>query len=73
MDIKKNNSQKLIKTTYENFPLWSSFYLKNLMPDLSSIYYFCRKVDDISDLNKDSAIKELLNLEKSLLNCFKKM
>ena len=72
MDIKKNNSQKLIKTTYENFPLWSSFYLKNLMPDLSSIYYFCRKVDDISDLNKDSAIKELLNLEKSLLNCFKK-
>ena len=42
------------------------------MPDLSSIYYFCRKVDDISDLNKDSAIKELLNLEKSLLNCFKK-
>ena len=49
------------------------FYLKNLMPDLSSIYYFCRKVDDISDLNKDSAIKELLNLEKSLLNCFKKM
>ena len=72
MDIKKNNSQKLIKTTYENFPLWSSFYLKNLMPDLSSIYYFCRKVDDISDLNKDSAIKELLNLEKSLLNCFKR-
>ena len=72
MDIKKNNSQKLIKTTYENFPLWSSFYLKNLMPYLSSIYYFCRKVDDISDLNKDSAIKELLNLEKSLLNCFKK-
>ena len=72
MGIKKNNSQKLIKTTYENFPLWSSFYLKNLMPDLSSIYYFCRKVDDIGDLNKDSAIKELLNLEKSLLNCFKK-
>ena len=72
MNIKKKYSQKLIKTSYENFPLWSSFYLKNLMPDLSSIYYFCRKVDDISDLNKDSAIKELLNLEKSLLNCFKK-
>ena len=72
MDIKKQNSQKLIKTSYENFPLWSSFYLKNLMPDLSSIYYFCRKVDDISDLNKDSAHKELINLEKSLLNCFQK-
>ena len=72
MDIKKQNSQKLIKTSYENFPLWSSFYLKNLMPDLSSIYYFCRKVDDISDLNKDSARKELINLEKSLLNCFQK-
>ena len=72
MDIKKNNSQKLIKTSYENFPLWSSMYLKNLMPYLSSIYYFCRKVDDISDLNKDSARKELLNLENSLLDCFQK-
>ena len=72
MDIKKNNSQKLIKTSYENFPLWSSMYLENLMPYLSSIYYFCRKVDDISDLNKDSARKELLNLENSLLDCFQK-
>ena len=72
MDIEKKYSQKLIKTSYENFPLWSSLYLKNLMPDLSSIYYFCRKVDDISDLNKDSARKELLNLEKSLNDCFQK-
>ena len=72
MNIKKKYSQKLIKTSYENFPLWSSFYLKNLMPDLSSIYYFCRKVDDISDLNKESAREELFNLEKSLLDCFQK-
>ena len=71
MSINKQNNQKLIKTSYENFPLWSSLYLRNLMPDLSSIYYFCRKVDDLSDLKKEHAMDELRNLEISLQDCFK--
>ena len=71
MSINKQNNQKLIKTSYENFPLWSSLYLRNLMPDLSSIYYFCRKVDDLSDLKKEHAMYELGNLEISLQDCFK--
>ena len=71
MSLNKNNNKLLIKNSYENFPLWSSFYLKKLMPDLASIYYFCRKVDDISDLKKDIALKELKKIENSLINCFK--
>ena len=71
MSLNKNNNKLLIKNSYENFPLWSSFYLKKLMPDLASIYYFCRKVDDISDLKKDIALKELKKIENSLIDCFK--
>ena len=71
MISKKNLNKKLIKKTYENFPLWSSLYLRKLMPDLAAIYHFCRIVDDLSDLNKDSALKELRKIEKLIDDCFK--
>ena len=71
MISKKNSNKKLIKKTYENFPLWSSLYLRKLMPDLAAIYHFCRIVDDLSDLNKDSALKELRKIEKLIDDCFK--
>ena len=51
MSINKQNNQKLIKTSYENFPLWSSLYLRNLMPDLSTIYYFYTESMDESNTN----------------------
>ena len=62
---KKFNKSK-ISSTYENFPLWSSIYLKNLMPDLSSLYYFCRTVDDYGDLPSRIANKKLSELEKKV-------
>ena len=69
--MNKNYKKDIIKKPYENFPLWSSFYLKSYMSDLKALYYFCRRVDDISDLDKHSAKKELSKLEKSLNLCFK--
>ena len=71
MISKKTTNKELIKKSYENFPIWSSIYLRKLMPDLASIYYFCRTVDDLSDLKKDIALKELGKIEKSLDNCYK--
>ena len=68
--MKKNLNDELIKNSYENFPLWSSLYLRGIMPDLKSIYFFCRKVDDISDLNKEKALEALEDIENSLLDCF---
>ena len=68
--MKKNLNDELIKNSYENFPLWSSLYLRGIMPDLKSIYFFCRKVDDISDLNKEKALQALEDIENSLLDCF---
>ncbi len=68
--MKKNFNDELIKNSYENFPLWSSLYLRGIMPDLKSIYFFCRKVDDISDLNKEKALEGLEDIENSLLDCF---
>ena len=50
MISKKNSNTELIKKSYENFPLWSSIYLKEFMPHLASIYHFCRTVDNLSDL-----------------------
>ena len=70
MISKKTSDKKLIKNSYENFPLWSSIYLKKLMPDLASIYYFCRIVDDLGDLNKDIALKELDKVEGLLDDCY---
>ena len=70
MISKKTSHKKLIKNSYENFPLWSSIYLKKLMPDLASIYHFCRTVDDLSDLNKDIALKELSKVEEMINNCY---
>ena len=70
MISKKTSDKELIKKSYENFPLWSSIYLKKLMPDLASIYYFCRTVDDLSDLNKDMALKELKKVEELLDDCY---
>ena len=69
--MKNNLNDELIKNSYENFPLWSSLYLRGIMPDLKSIYFFCRKVDDISDLNKEKALIGLENIENSLFDCFK--
>ncbi|MFL2642672.1 MAG: squalene/phytoene synthase family protein [Dehalococcoidia bacterium] len=71
MISKKNSNKKLIKKSYENFPLWSSLYLRKLMPDLASIYHFCRTVDNLSDLKKDTAMKELEKIEGSLNGCYR--
>ena len=71
MISKKPYNKKLIKESYENFPLWSSVYLRNLMPDLASVYHFCRTVDDLSDLNKDIALEELGKIEELLDDCYK--
>ncbi|MBM01418.1 MAG: hypothetical protein CL762_01675 [Chloroflexi bacterium] len=72
MNIQDIINKKKIQQTYENFPLWSSFYLTNLMPHLSAIYYFCRTVDDIGDMKKDIAIKKLGILKDNLDKCFNK-
>ena len=69
-DAEKINKSK-IKNTYENFPLWSSIYLKKIMPDLSSLYHFCRTVDDYSDLPSRVAIKKLSNLESKVEGWYK--
>ena len=71
MISKKNSNTELIKKSYENFPLWSSIYLREFMPYLASIYHFCRTVDNLSDLKKDLALKELRKAEKMLSNCYK--
>ena len=70
MISKKTSDKELIKNSYENFPLWSSIYLKKLMPDLASIYHFCRTVDDLSDLKKDFALKELGKVEDMINDCY---
>ena len=70
MISKKTSDEELIKNSYENFPLWSSIYLKKLMPDLASIYHFCRTVDDLSDLKKDIALKELGKVENMINDCY---
>ena len=70
MIFKKSTKKNLIKNSYENFPLWSSIYLRKFMPDFASIYFFCRTVDDISDLKKDIAILKLKETEKLLLRCY---
>tara|TARA_S200000501_G_scaffold279453_1_gene263487 strand:+ start:1154 stop:2005 length:852 start_codon:yes stop_codon:yes gene_type:complete len=67
----KATNKEFINKTYENFPLWSSIYLRKLMPDLASIYHFCRTVDNLSDLKKDIAFKKLRDAEKSLNSCYK--
>jgi squalene synthase HpnC len=72
MIIQNRNNKRKIQETYENFPLWSSFYLTNLMPDLSAIYHFCRTVDDIGDMKKNIAIKQLKDLKSDLDECFNK-
>tara|TARA_Y100000590_G_scaffold182852_2_gene208348 strand:+ start:19 stop:897 length:879 start_codon:yes stop_codon:yes gene_type:complete len=72
MNIQDKINKRKIQQTYENFPLWSSFYLKNLMPHLSAIYYFCRTVDDIGDMKKNIAVKKLRTLKDDLDKCFKK-
>ena len=59
MNIQNIKNKKKIQSTYENFPLWSSFYLKNLMPHFASIYYFCRTVDDLGDMKRNIAEKKL--------------
>lgn len=71
MISKKDSDAELIKKSYENFPLWSSIYLKEFMPHLASVYHFCRTVDNLSDLKKDLALKELSKVEKALNNCYK--
>ena len=71
MISKKNSDKELIKKSYENFPLWSSIYLKKFMPHLASIYHLCRTVDNLSDLKKDIAFKKLRDAEKSLNSCYK--
>ena len=70
MISKKDSDTELIKKSYENFPLWSSIYLKKFMPHLASIYHFCRTVDNLSDLKKDLALKELSKIENTLNNCY---
>ena len=70
MISKKGSDTELIKKSYENFPLWSSIYLKEFMPHLASIYHFCRTVDNLSDLKKDLAFKELNKIEEALNYCY---
>ena len=70
MISKKGSDTELIKKSYENFPLWSSIYLKKFMPHLASIYHFCRTVDNLSDLKKDLAFKELNKVEEALNYCY---
>ena len=70
MISKKDSDTELIKKSYENFPLWSSIYLKEFMPHLASIYHFCRTVDNLSDLKKDLAFKELNKIEEALNYCY---
>ena len=70
MISKKGSDTELIKKSYENFPLWSSIYLKKFMPHLASIYHFCRTVDNLSDLKKDLAFKELNKIEEALNYCY---
>ena len=70
MNLKKSTRENLIKNSYENFPLWSSIYLRKFMPDFASIYFFCRTVDDLSDLKKDLAISKLQETEKLLSKCY---
>ena len=70
MISKKDSDTELIKKSYENFPLWSSIYLKKFMPHLASIYHFCRTVDNLSDLKKDLAFKELNKVEEALNYCY---
>ena len=65
IEAEKINKAK-VTNTYENFPLWSSLYLKKLMPDLSSLYYFCRTVDDYGDLPFKIANTKLSELEKKV-------
>jgi len=70
IEAEKINKAK-VTNTYENFPLWSSLYLKKLMPDLSSLYYFCRTVDDYGDLPFKIANKKLSDLEKKVDSWYK--
>jgi len=72
MNIQNRNNRKKIQQTYENFPLWSSFYLTNLMPHLTAIYHFCRTVDDIGDMKKNIATIQLEDLANDLDTCFNK-
>ena len=72
MNIQNIKNKKKIQNTYENFPLWSSFYLKNLMPHFASIYFFCRTVDDLGDMKKNIAEKKLEVLTNELNACFEK-
>ncbi len=72
MNIQNRNNRKKIQQTYENFPLWSSFYLTNLMPHLTAIYHFCRTVDDIGDMKKKIATIQLEDLANDLDTCFNK-
>jgi len=72
MNIQNRNNRKKIQQTYENFPLWSSFYLTNLMPHLATVYHFCRTVDDIGDMKKNIAAKKLEDLANDLDECFNK-
>ena len=72
MNTQNRINKKKIQNTYENFPLWSSFYLTNLMPHLSAIYHFCRTVDDIGDYKKNIAKNKLEHIKKSIDSCFEK-
>ncbi len=72
MNIQNRSNKRKIQQTYENFPLWSSLYLTNLMPHLSAIYHFCRTVDDIGDMKKNIASKKIEDITKELDACFNK-
>ena len=76
LNNKEKNSFKLCadlaKNHYENFTVWSNFTRRDLMPFFSSIYAFCRTIDDIGDEsdNKEDALKNLDRWEKLLLDCY---
>jgi len=61
----------LAKRHYENFTVWSRLIRKDLMPFFSSIYAFCRTVDDIGDESDINILDNLDKWEKSLLDCYK--
>ena len=60
--------QDEMKVTYENFPLWSSLYLKEFMPHFSSLYNFCRTVDNYGDLHPDIGTEKLDSIEYEIDN-----